>query len=160
MNQSQAIDRMRQVIRRQHKSVSSEDCYLFWLRRYIRALRDMAEDLSREKKLERFLTDLAIREDVAATTQNRAFNAVVFFYKDVLEQPLGNVDALRAKRPVRERHAPSVADTQALLQNIRNRCGYFSLVLNGADGGGRTHTSLRIQDFESSASANSATSAT
>ena len=31
---------------------------------------------------------------------------------------------------------------------------------DGADGGGRTHTSLRIQDFESSASANSATSAT
>jgi integron integrase len=124
MNQSQAIDRMRQVIRRQHKSLSTEDCYLFWLRRYIHALRDMSEDLPREKKLERFLTNLAIREDVAATAQNQAFNAVVFFYKDVLEQPLGNVDALRAKRPVRERHAPSVADTRALLQNIRNRCGY------------------------------------
>jgi hypothetical protein len=31
--------------------------------------------------------------------------------------------------------------------------------LNGADGGGRTHTLVRVLDFESSASANSATSA-
>jgi hypothetical protein len=36
----------------------------------------------------------------------------------------------------------------------------FTLNFDGADGGGRTHTSFRILDFESSASANSATSAT
>src|SRR5436190_14784697 len=124
MNPSKAIDRMREVIRRQHKSLSTEDCYLFWLRRYIHALENIPDDLLSEKKLERFLTDLAVREDVAATTQNQAFNAVVFFYAQVLEQPLGNVDALRAKKPVRERHAPSVADTQALLQTIRDAGGY------------------------------------
>jgi integrase len=95
-----------------------------WLRRYIHALQDIPEDLPSEKKLERFLTELAIKEDVAATTQNQAFNAVVFFYAHVLEQPLGNVDALRAKRPVRERHAPSVGDTQALLRTIRDAGGY------------------------------------
>ena len=35
MNTALAVERMRQVIRRQHKALSTEDCYLFWLRRYI-----------------------------------------------------------------------------------------------------------------------------
>ena len=124
MKSSQAIDQMRKVIRRQHKSLSTEDCYVFWLRRYIARLHSMPEELPSEKKLERFLTELAIRHNVAASTQNQAFNAVLFFYKDVLGQPLGNVDALRAKRPAHERHAPSVSDTQALLRTIRNVGGY------------------------------------
>jgi hypothetical protein len=105
MNPSQAICRMREVIRRQHKALSTEDCYLFWLRRYMKALRKMPEGLSSEKKLELFLTDLARYRDVSASTQNQAFNAVLFFYRDVLGQPIGNVDALRAKRPVHERQA-------------------------------------------------------
>src|SRR5215510_14253939 len=124
MTNSQAIERLRQVLRRQHKALSTEDCYIFWVRRYILALRRVPKDLSSEKKLEHFLTGLALRENVAASTQNQAFNAVVFFYKDVLGQPLGNVDALRAKRPVHERHAPSVGDTRLLLQTIRNVGGY------------------------------------
>jgi integrase len=124
MKGSQAIDRMRQVIRLQHKSLATEDCYVFWLRRYIAALHTIPAELSSEKKLERFLTHLALHDNVAASTQNQAFNAVVFFYKAVLSQPLGNVDALRAKRPVHQRHAPSLAETQLLLQAIRNVGGY------------------------------------
>jgi len=41
MKGSEAIDRMRQVIRLQHKSLATEDCYVFWLRRYIAALRPL-----------------------------------------------------------------------------------------------------------------------
>ena len=39
---------------------------------------------------------------------------------NVLGQTIGNVNALRAKRPVHERHAPRVSETQLLLQTIRN----------------------------------------
>ena len=152
MNPSKAIDRMREVIRRQHKSLSTEDCYVFWLRRYIQALQEMPDDLPSEKKLERFLTDLAVKEDVAATTENQAFNAVLFFYAHVLEKPLGNVDALRAKRPMRERHAPSVADTRALLQNIRNTGGYpINLIVRLLYGCGLRVSeplSLRVKDVD------------
>jgi hypothetical protein len=83
----------------------------------------MPQDLSSEKKLEHFLTDLA-RNDVSASSQNQAFNAILFFYQQVLEQSLGNVKALRARRPAHERHAPTVGETQLLLQTIRNAGGY------------------------------------
>jgi len=65
---------MREVIRRQHKALSTEDSYVFWLRRYMTALREMPQDLSSEKKLEQFLTDLARYRDVSASTQNQALN--------------------------------------------------------------------------------------
>lgn len=123
LNEAQAIDRIRQVIRRQNKALATEEAYVLWLRRYMKALRQMPPLLSSEKKVEKFLTDLAIQRDVSAVTQNQAFNAVLFFYNHVLGQPLGNVNALRAHRPVHERHAPTPAETSALLQTVRNHGG-------------------------------------
>jgi hypothetical protein len=110
---------MRQVIRRQHKALSTEDCYIFWLRRYMTALRQMPANLTSEKKLEQFLTDLPLRCDVAASTQNQALHSILYFYKFVLEQPLANVDALRATEPYRDqtrsqkRHEPLLWNKRA-----------------------------------------------
>ena len=59
MNAADAIERMRQVIRRQHKALATEDSYILWLRRYIKALRHLPPDLPSAKKVEKFLTDLA-----------------------------------------------------------------------------------------------------
>ena len=143
---------MRQVIRRQHKALSTEDCYIFWLRRYIAALHRIPSNLPSEKKLEQFLTDLALRRDVAASTQNQALHAILFFYKFVLEQPLANVDALRATRPVHERHAPTVAETQALLQTVPNQGGYatnlVSRMLYGCGLRFSEPLNLRIKDID------------
>lgn len=60
MTHKQAIDKTRDVIRRQHKAISTEETYLHWLRRYMAAIRQMPNELSSEKKLERFLTELAL----------------------------------------------------------------------------------------------------
>jgi len=87
MNSTEAVERTRAVIRRQHKTIATEQTYLtylHWLRRYMVALVQMPTVLSSEQKLERFLTDLALRKNVSASTQNQAFNAILFFYKDVL----------------------------------------------------------------------------
>ena len=62
----------------------------------------LREDLGDgERKIEAFLTDLAVRGKVAAATQNQAMNALVFLYRKVLEQPLDErIDAVRAERKV------------------------------------------------------------
>ena len=50
-------------------------------------------------ELEAFLTHLAVKDKVAASTQNQALNAVVFLYRYVLKQELGiSINAVRAKR--------------------------------------------------------------
>ncbi len=100
MNSILAIQRLRQVIRRQHKALSTESSYVYWLRQYILAVCQMPETFSSEQKLERFLTNLAVRRNISASSQNQAFNAILFFYKEVLDgtQLSGNHDGLSARR--------------------------------------------------------------
>ena len=124
MNLTIAIERLRDVLRRQHMALATESTYVYWLRHYVIALNSMPAALSSEQKLELFLTNLARHRDLSANSQNQAFNAVLYFYKEVLRQPLQSVDALRARRPARLRHAPTIAETQALLQTIKDRAGY------------------------------------
>ncbi len=69
MNATEAIRKTRAVIGRQHKGPATEDSYVHWLRHYLAALAEMPHTLSSEQKLERFLTELALQRDVAASTQ-------------------------------------------------------------------------------------------
>ena len=103
MNATEAILRATEVIRLQHKAPATQRAYLYWLRRYIRAVCSMATGLTSEQKLERFLTHLATKSELSASSQNQAFNAIVFFYEQVLKKPLQNVEAFRSLRPVHTR---------------------------------------------------------
>jgi site-specific recombinase XerD len=97
------LDQVRNVLRLHHYSIHTERSYVDWIKRYIhfhqmRCREDLADG---ERKIEAFLTDLAVRGKVAASTQNQAMNALVFLYKKVLAKPLDEViDAVRAERKV------------------------------------------------------------
>ena len=89
------LQRTAGVIRRRHLVLNTEQSYCAWLRRYCDYLKGLPSHLSSEQKLERFLTALA-KDDVAASTQNQAFNGIVFFYKEVLGTELKNIQSLGA----------------------------------------------------------------
>ena len=97
------LEQVRSVLRLKHYSIHTERSYVDWIRRYVHfhhmgSREDLADG---ERKMEAFLTDLAVRGKVAAATQNQAMNALVFLYKQVLQQPLnGTIDAVRAERKV------------------------------------------------------------
>jgi hypothetical protein len=90
-------------MRLHHYSLHTERSYIDWIKRFIhfhqmRCREDLSEG---ERKLEAFLTHLAVNGKVSAATQNQAMNALVFLYKRVLEKALeGKIDATRAKRKV------------------------------------------------------------
>jgi hypothetical protein len=73
--------------------------------------------LTPEQKLQAFLTQLAL-SGISASTQYQAFNAILFFYRDVLKIQLGPVDSLRAKRPTALRHCPDREDVFKLLAHM------------------------------------------
>jgi hypothetical protein len=54
-----------------------------------------------EKKVEKYLTYLALQKKVAPSTQNQALNALVFLYTKVLKQPLEGVNAARSRKEPR-----------------------------------------------------------
>jgi hypothetical protein len=80
MNLPLAIERLRDVLRRQHMALATESTYVHWLRQYMTALSSMPATLSSEQKLELFLTNLARHRDLSASSQNQALNAVLYFY--------------------------------------------------------------------------------
>lgn len=147
-----AIQRLVEVCRRQHKSISTERTYSLWLKEYTVFITRIDPLLSSEKKLEAFLTMLAKQRDVSASTQNQAFNAILFFYKDVIQQPLKNVDALRATRPDQIRYAPTRDEVNRLLPLVRNVGGYpVNLIVRLLYGCGlrvNEPLSLRIKDVD------------
>lgn len=104
---NEVVALVRSRIRTMHFALSTEDAYCGWVARYYDFCKDIAQGLPAERKVEAFLVDLALKRRVAARTQNQAFAALLYLYKDVLDRPLKNVEALRAKRPQHERTSPS-----------------------------------------------------
>ena len=92
-----------------HFAISTEQTYGHWVGRYYDYCLSLPKPWSAERKTEAFLTDLALKQGVAARTQNQALSALLFLYAEVLQKPLGDINALRAKQPIHERTAPSRA---------------------------------------------------
>ena len=84
------MDEVRDVMRLRHYSIHTERTYCDWIRRFIHfhnmKSRDDLDD--GEKKIETFLSYLAIHGNVAPSTQNQAMNALVFLYRKVLKTQL------------------------------------------------------------------------
>ncbi len=96
------LDRVREAIRARHYSRRTEKTYVAWIKRYIffHGKRHPAEMGAPE--VTRFLTSLAVEGGVAASTQNQALGALLFLYREVLQQDLPWLDdVVRAKRSQR-----------------------------------------------------------
>jgi integron integrase len=96
------LEQVRNVIRRKHFSIRTEQAYSDWIRRFIlyhgkRHPREMAE-----VEVTEFLTHLARDGKVAASTQNQALSALLFLYKEVLKQEIGWLEGVeRPQKPAR-----------------------------------------------------------
>jgi integron integrase len=91
LHSSPFLDSVRTAIRVRHYSIRTEDAYLGWVKRFIlfHGKRHPAEMGAAE--VTQFLSHLAVDRTVSPATQNQAFNALVFLYHQVLQQPLGPV---------------------------------------------------------------------
>ena len=88
------LDQVREVMRLKHYSIRTEKAYCDWIRRYVKfhGMQSREELRPAAAKMELFLSDLAAKGKVAASTQNQAFNALLFLYREVVHHPLGLQD--------------------------------------------------------------------
>lgn len=96
------MDRVKATMRVKRYSPRTEKTYCYWIRYFIRfhGVRHPASMGASEARI--FLEHLAVERQVAAAIQNQALNAIVFLYRHVLEQPLGEIGEFsRAKLPRR-----------------------------------------------------------
>jgi len=142
------LDQVRDAIRLKHYSYRTEQTYVGWIRRYIlfhnkRHPKDMGAP-----EVEAFLTHLAVEGNVAASTQNQALCAILFLYNNVLNQELGKLDAIRAKR---SKYLPTVltkAEVRNVLQHVSGVPGLVIKVLYGSGLRLSEGLSLRIKDLD------------
>ncbi|UCF91382.1 MAG: integron integrase [Desulfobacterales bacterium] len=143
------LDRVRQRMRLKHYSIRTEQAYVSWIKRYIHFhhLRH-PKDMGRAE-IEAFLTDLALQRNVAASTQNQAFNALLFLYRQVLAMEIFNeVDAIRAKRPLRLPTVLTVDETLAVIEALGGTFQLMAKIPYGSGLRGIECVRLRIKDID------------
>lgn len=143
------LDRMRSRMRRLGLSLRTEEVYVGWVRRFIlanakRHPRDMGS-----REVERFLTGLAVHGHVSASTQNQALSALLFLYREVLQQELPWMDGIhRAKRPKRLPVVLSREEVAALLGEMEGVTWLMASLLYGAGLRLMECVRLRVQDVD------------
>jgi hypothetical protein len=96
------LDLVRDVIRRKHYSIRTEQAYVDWIKRFIVYHNKRHPTEMAEEEVAQFLTHLARDLNVAASTQNQALSALLFLYKEVLKQEIGWLEKVeRARKPAK-----------------------------------------------------------
>lgn len=147
--QPRLLDKMRDKIRVKHYSIRTEQTYLDWVRRYIRfhGLRHPRE-LGAEA-VEAFLTHLAVRRNVAASTQNQAKSALLFLYKEVLGAELPWLDGVEsAKQSKRLPVVLSQSEATQLLARMSGTAGLIARLLYGSGLRLMEGVRLRVKDLD------------
>ena len=143
------LDQVREQIRLRHYSIRTETVYLQWVRRFIRFHKYRHPQEMGAPEVEAFLSDLAVRGDVSASTQNQALSAILFLYKQVLQIELPWMDGvIRARRPQR---LPVVLTREEVASVLAQLDGTLWLVASLLYGSGMRLMEalrLRVKDVE------------
>lgn len=143
------LDALRRAVRVNHYSIRTEQSYLEQVRRFL-MYTGPAEHLG-EEHVQRYLEHLAVGRRVAASTQNQAFSALLFFFKRVLARPLGDLEA--TARAHRGRRLPEVLSREEVRRFLAQTEGSSGLMLRLLYGAGlRLMECIRLRvkevDFE------------
>jgi integron integrase len=145
------LDRVREAARLRHLSPRTEAAYVAWIRRFILFHGKRHPDDMGAREVVAFLSDLAVRGRVSASTQNQALGALLFLYRAILGRELEGLDeSVRAARPRRLPVVLSRDEVRRLLAELPSVPRLVATLLYG--GGLRLLEALRVRvkdvDFE------------
>ena len=144
------LDQYRDALRIKHYSPRTEDTYTIWVKNYIifhgkRHPKEMGIP-----EIGQYLTHLATKQQVAASTQNQAFSAIIFLYRHILHIELDELQ-LAALRPQRSKSIPTVLSKDEVKRLIANLTGTNKLIAQVMYGGGLRVMEcmrLRVKDID------------
>jgi len=144
------LDRAREIIRLKHYSIRTERAYLNWMRRYILFHHKRHPQAMGPAEIEAFLTHLAMAGNVARSTQNQAFNALLFLYRAVLGISLDDA-GINAMRAHKKGTLPVVLTKDEVRRVIVATTGVYQLIAKLLYGSGLRLIEglrLRVQDVD------------
>ena len=145
---SPAIEALIGEIRLRHFSIRTEQTYVHWVERLFRYLPLMDVSKIGEAEVESFLADLALKRNVSPSTQNLALTAVAFFFSEVLERPLVDMEFARAKRARRLPVVLSPPEVKALLDEMEGTYELMAGLMYGSGMRLMECIRLRVKDVD------------
>lgn len=143
------LDTVRQVLRARHYSMRTEKVYVWWIRRYIFFHAKRHPNEMGASEVTAFLSSLATQGKVSASTQNQAFSALLFLYREVLGRGLQGLEqVVRAKRPERLPLVLSREEVAAILSHMHGRAWLMASLMYGAGLRLLECARLRIKDVD------------
>ena len=143
------LEQVREALRSRHYSKRTEQTYVQWSKRFIffHKLRHPAE--MAEAEVNQFLTHLAVKEKVSASTQNQALSALLFLYRYVLERELGQLgNVIRARRPARLPVVMTREEVKAVLSHLRGEQRLIAVFMYGTGMRLMECLRLRVKDID------------
>ncbi len=137
------------ALKSRHYSDRTIEAYLKWMGRFQAFF--PGRDISRagEAEINAFLTGLAVVDKVAASTQNQALAAILFYMKQILARPVTELgDVVRAKKPVRLPVVLSREEIRRVFDNLSGYCLLAARLMYGTGMRVDECISLRVQDVD------------
>ena len=143
------LARLRRAIRLHHYSERTEQAYVQWVRRFVMFHGTRDPGTMGEAEVAAFLSDLAVRGRVSASTQNQALGALLFLYQEVLGRRLGWVDGVvHAKRPGRLPVVLTPREVRAVLGGMKGPFWLVAMLLYGSGLRLLEALELRVKDLD------------
>jgi integron integrase len=143
------LDRLCEALRSRHYSRRTEQSYCHWVKRFIFFHNKRHPAEMGEPEINAYLTHLAVKEKVSASTQNQALSALLFLYRHVLGREIGDLgEVIRARK---SRHIPVVMtreEVKAVLANLAGDKWLMASLMYGCGLRLMECLRLRIQDVD------------
>jgi len=137
---SKHIETLRNALRLKHYAYKTESSYIDWSRRYLKYCREMDYDPKISSSVKFYLSFLAVKQKVAAATQNQAFNSILFLFRNVFDCELDNLKGtIRAKKKVNLPTVLSIEETKLLFEQVDGSKRFMLELIYG--------TGMRVSEF-------------
>jgi site-specific recombinase XerD len=137
------------MLRLKQRARTTERAYLSWLRQFYSFSKALSPTKLDSTHVKSFLTQIVVERNISRSSQNQAFNALLFFYRHVLEKDLDNIsDVVRSRK---RKNLPVVLTKEEVSRLLDHMSGIYLLMAQIIYGGGlrlRECVNLRIKDID------------
>lgn len=138
-----------EALRLRHRSRSTEKSYLYWLRLFYTFVEGKSPSAIETQDVKNFMSHLAVDRSVSASTQNQAFNAMLFLYRHVLDRPLDDLsEAVRARKRRRLPVVLKKKEIDAILAHLSPLHRLMAMLIYGCGLRVQECMSLRVKDLD------------
>lgn len=150
-NEPEVVRELRRALRVQHKAVRTEGAYVGHVRLFMQNRRlDTIDSFKKitARDVEDHLTELAVRGNVAESTQDQAYFALLFLFRYVLKRDMECIDAVRSTKPKRVPTVMSRDEVSNVFSHLEGVTQTMAMLLYGAGLRLSECLRLRVKDID------------